>query len=284
MRHAPAPRQHQPPTAACKLPITHSSLPVADHPQSLPMNISRPPLPPPAPNTHTCRQLSSVPPARCAEQTCLRSLLTSPSSSPSPSSSRNLAHSAAMTSRMALRFAQKARELIALPPAEITRMTQPTCVGGVWRAPYLRPRKVSRLRQIAAAEGLVFPLPVKDPRPPIRWKPNKGRKWEREREARCGVGAPLPPQSHCSWRQVTRSVDRSFHDLPHSLSVLTGVLAGVLADVCDIAHPTSSEAPAHRAGDGGHIAPQPSLTSPLARCAAASAGKSRSQTICRRCR
>ena len=90
-----------------------------------------------------------------------------------------------MTSRVAVRFAQKARELIALPPAEFTGMTQASCVDGVWRPPYLRPRKVARLRKIAAAEGLEFPLAPPPARAQIRQgKPNKGRKWERERESK----------------------------------------------------------------------------------------------------
>eukprot|EP00911_Craspedida_sp_UC1_P000006 UC1_evm2s5 len=89
-----------------------------------------------------------------------------------------------MASRFALRFAEKARALISLPPAEFEALTRPTKVDGVWRAPFLRPRKVNRLRKIAAAEGLEFPLLPKAERPPIRWKPNKGRKHEREKQER----------------------------------------------------------------------------------------------------
>lgn len=89
-----------------------------------------------------------------------------------------------MTSRIAARIAMKARELIALPSVDFSSLTKATCVNGVWRPPHLRPRKVARLRKIAIAEGLDFPMPLPSLRPQIRWKPNKGRMWEREREGR----------------------------------------------------------------------------------------------------
>lgn len=114
-----------------------------------------------------------------------------------------------MSSRVAMRFARKARELISLPPAEFASMTKPTCVDGVWRPPYLRPRKVARLRKIAAIEGLEFPMPLPPyPRQQIRWKPNKGRKWERERDARYVLS--LGPGFVRRWPPLTLPVAWAF--------------------------------------------------------------------------